>query len=408
MVFGRFIRSLALISGGMAWAVLAWADGRAAAGARAVVEVTPTAEVGWDSNVHRASRGPLAYVDSPYAQFGVKLEARCPSGWSVAYTPTATAFGRVAGEDHQRHVVALEGQARGEDWSAKVKLGGVLVAGPNHGGMFMADHNAFATGQLRERRDQAQGRADVSVRRDFAGGFARAVGNAVAYDLRSHAITAPMSDNFVDRGDLLGGFDLGHAWVRQEGWVGWRVGHQEQDRDGGRASDRSNDYQRFLVGAAARGEGAWKWQIQGGVEAHDYAVGSLGPTEVVAGFGDAELTWRASARTRWQASAKLGQGVSGSGLTSTRDGAFQVSVKQSRGATWEWVPSLKLQTANYDGRDREDWLFSAGLAVAWKPRKQATLTFSAQQELARDHGEIDRATREYDRTQLGVSAGWVF
>ena len=132
-------------------------------------------------------------------------------------------------------------------------------------------YSAFATCAARERREQIQDKANITLQFNRGDCFFRPVATLLYYDLLTEKLNLPGYQNYADRYDVNGGGDVGckitsHLAVT----FGWRYGHQQQEQYSFSPYSSPNDYQRVLLGL----EGSpWKWlavKIQGGPDFRDY------------------------------------------------------------------------------------------------------------------------------------------
>ncbi len=405
LTVARVLRlTIAALAGGIALGPTARAAERRAAG-----RITLAAEESWDGNVFRMAQGPLRNVESRVTTGTVRWEGAM-RGVALTYGLEAVGYSGVAAtENHVRQTFGGAGHgawwAADWDWNAQW----LVVDGADVSPRFGGGRNCFAITAPRERRDQTQIRTALAGTWRWGREFVRVVGGLTDYDLRTDRQAGPGVDNYVDRSDRVGGVDGG--WRSGQGnafFIGYRWGGQRQDRDGGKLSDRTNRYERVLVGCDGRVVEKLRLTVQLGPERHRYRADSVGPGEIERLWVDASATWQVAKGATLQGGTKRLQAVASTGTVSSQDITHFVQGRMQLAARWSATLGVRRSTGIYDGAVRDDELLSGTCAVAWRPRTGGEFTLTYLNEAGRDRTGVKDATREFHRAVVGLEAGWEF
>jgi hypothetical protein len=213
------------------------------------------------SAIARKDRSSLVTTVSP--RVGVDFTALLPGvkavqAFSIVYAP---AFGIYHGEsdesnDAHRFLTKLEGR----EGSFSFDLDGALsfidgerMAPTYPGGL----ENAAAATAPRERRRQLNSQGTVDLRYDAGPWFVRPSASLLFWDMRTKLLDVEGYQNYVDRYEIGGGADVGRRVTSQFAvTMGYRYGHQYQEKLRFHSLDSSNDFQRVLVGVEGK---PWPW-----------------------------------------------------------------------------------------------------------------------------------------------------
>jgi hypothetical protein len=366
-------------------------------------------ELAYDTSVFRVKEGPLADRAAWVATATARVEVKARGGARLRYALEQAEFVGASSEEHARHAATLawQGALGSANWD--VTSTAMWVDGAVESPRFGAGRNCFAISLARERRAQWQYRSAArwTYRRDA--GFVRLVGAFTGYDMRTRAQTAPGTDNYVDRHDVAGGLDVG----RELGTgvsiaLGYRRGYQEQDRDGGRLSDRSNDYHRLPVLIEGKLGPSVKVTLQAGPEWHRYAGDSVGPRSIARWYVDGSVVAAVGAADEVTLTRKQVQTLASTGGVSTQDISTGLAWRHRFDPRWSMTLGWKLQNGIYDGSIRDDVLRTAHAGVDWTPRRGLEIGVHLNVEAGRDRSVLRAADREFSRTVLGVRGAWAF
>lgn len=366
------------------------------------------AGIEWDDNVYRMATGPLASRESLVSSVTAQITGWSTADISTSYTFEAFAYSGALPENHQRHMADLRHHGRTAQLAWEASSNVVWINGTRDGLGYFSGHNSYATTIARERREQWQNRTSVSVQTTGSRGFLRGVGQFVGYDLRTHAGTLPSCDNYVDRSDLHGGLDLGHPISGGTVAIGYRRGRQFQDRDGGRTSDRSNDYHRIVLIIDWKRDELLRCTVVLGPEWHRYARDSTGPAKVDALFAETAVSWIFATRDTVAVSIRRSQTLASTGGTSYRDTAVSTTWRRKLSRQWSISAGARALGARYDGVVRNDWLLTGSLGLTRGIREHAELGLTCTRELGRDLSGLDDRSREFTRNVLNVQGSWHF
>jgi len=361
------------------------------------------AEQRFDTNLYAVGTGSLGQKEGWISRIEPRVEWSPELPISLSYEVAAERNWSARTEDHARHTLGARGKSEGNGaWSGSWSLQQTRVEGSREPLRFEAGRNAFTTAAARERRQQWQSRGSAEVTWAADNGFfLRGRGDLLLYDLqtRTTADPPPGFDNYIDRYEISGGVDLGlRPPSSQQLYLGLRQGYQHQGRQGGRTTDRSNHFQRILLG----GEGSWgrlaRWQAEAGPSFHhyDHGPGDLRQTSFFARIsGQLKLGERDALAVQithrpWVAST---------GRLSNR--VFVSSLRWQHEPAPDWTASVggSARALIYDGVEVEDWVYASSLHIAHQLTPSTRLVFDLERSLGRDEA-LDRPGRNYNRTAL--------
>lgn len=393
-----------------------------------LTEVSLTVTENWDSNVYLTNnRGPVGNDIANRASMVTQVEPKIGADFAsllegssedfsiqhltLAYAPEIVRYHDVDGEDYERHTVQSGLEASYGNLHLKVENQFRQVDGSRETPQYTA-RSCFATGAIRERRDQIQDRAHIELRYDGDGWFFRPTASFLYYDLNSDVRVATGSNagwqNYVDRYDVSGGTDLG---VRVfEGFyltAGYRHGHQHQGTLFFNPASSSNDYDRLLFGFEGKALPWLKTSLQAGPDFHSYdnSVATGHELSMTRFYLDASLTAEPTSTDKIQFKAKQWQWVSGSGIATYQDTLYTLKHEHT------WCPALKTSTAlnlhegDYDSPTKvNDTLYTLEEEAAWtiNTHMTASLRYSfSHNEDNTDSGIAE--IREYDDHLVSLS-----
>ncbi len=174
--------------------------------------------------------------------------------FSLAYEPSFAFYQSEPDESNNAHRVIT--QIKGSRGSLSFALDGSLsfidgdrVAPTYPGGL----ENAAATTAPRERRKQINSQATAHVQYDAGAWFVRPTASLLFWDMMTKLLDVEGYQTYVDRYEADGGVDVGYRVSSQFAiTLGYRYGHQYQEKLPFKPLQSSNDYQRILVGAEGK------------------------------------------------------------------------------------------------------------------------------------------------------------
>ena len=184
------------------------------------------------------------------------LEGGALTSLSVGYSGDASFYHSASTETNVRNNFIQSLKIKTGSWSSSFDNTLTYVAGADETPQYSL-LSAYGSASARERREQFQDRAKVTLRYDTESWFTRFTGSLLYYDLRTQVHKAAGAytgwQNYVDRNDLNSGLDFGlkvaPTWALT---TGYRYGAQYQQAlplevraDG---KHNNSHYSRFLVG----------------------------------------------------------------------------------------------------------------------------------------------------------------
>lgn len=357
---------------------------------------------GYDSNVFMADHGTPGTRSSWTASLLSALEWRPVENLSLRYSARAQHFVDESGEDNVRHNLGVRIADNGHYLLESTQT---LVHGPRDAVPFCSGRNAWSTVHVRERRQQWQNRTRAEATLERGNVFLKPAASLVAFDLDLREQPVPNGhDHWIDRREVQAGTDFG--WNTPDGaqaYLSWRMGRQKQGRQGGRPSDRSNDYHRVALGYAGKPASWLDLRVEAGPSFHRYDdPQSVGAQAIDSWYLNSRARITLSERDAVTGVAAISRGVASTGLLSSEQRNFSLNYLRNLRHRADLRVHGGAKLLIYDGRPIKDWVYSGGVAYG----RQLTDTVRIQVDLMRERGR-DRAPpcqpgREFTRTVASV------
>lgn len=304
---------LRLLPFGILAAAIAAAAPAAETPATAPWRVSATARTILDTNVFLQDSGPLspgqtvattparAHDFTGLLGLDISGTAATPAGrFSAGYAPELYRYDEYTSENHDDHRLraALEGSAG--DW--RWELGGTVLHtdGSDSGPAYnrLGGGPVLGGEPVRARRDQTVSKASARLTRATGPVWARLLACGSYQDF--HTNFSPGASPYVDRGEALGGFELGRdVQPGLAAVAGIRTGRQFQaDRPGLPApANSSSTFTRFLVGLEGRPASTVKLDFRAGPAVHRFTSDEPLPLgrQRTSPYAEASVTWTPSA-----------------------------------------------------------------------------------------------------------------
>lgn len=384
-----------------------------------ITEVSATAKTAYDTNVfgtdnERATQA-IADREAWVTSLGVRVAAKA-GACTFAYAPTHTRYAGESTETHTQHRLTLAAAGRDGAWSWSLDQTLAVIDGPDESVRYAGLHS-FGMALARERRAQAQGAAQASLRYDTDHAFVRTVASATIVDLQAESRAPLGADagwlNWVDRRDFSSGADFGWKVSPDTTLLtGFRLGYQHHGQTAWTAAHSSNHYSRALVGFETRVAKRLTASLLAGPDFRRYSAAGLCLADRT------PRTWyleAAATATLDDANALTFASKQERALTSTGQSAYDVA---SLALTWKHrlAPTLSLLvTGQYQEADypapllRRDTLGTATAALHWAPDSRLALTAELVGQDGRDDlGTAATVGRTYERRVASLGARYVF
>lgn len=341
---------------------------------------------------------------------------------SLGYAPDIVIYHDSDSESHEAHRVAGSARLKADSFSAGLDDEFAYVhgarTGPSYPGSLL---NAYATATVRERREQFQDRARVTLRYDRPAWFVRASGALLYYDLRTalHPSTPEEGyQNYCDRYDVNGGLDAGYRITPEAGLLaGYRYGHQYQQQFSWDPYSAPSDYHRLLFGLEAR---AGKWLKFDGLFGPDFRsyppdtathISPVKNRHPVKFYGEAGLTLEVSRRETVVFKFRQFQWVSSLGRIPVLDSVYDLNYRRQLTDRFSLDLGARILNSDYTSAIgpsgvRNDWMYTltASLHYAIARRLSADLGYSADLGRNAQDGVANPDTRGFLRHIFSAGA----
>jgi hypothetical protein len=342
---------------------------------------------------------------------------------ALTYAPDFAIYHDQASESYDAHrfVTAIKGGTGGLACGVDDTFTYVHGSdyGPTYPGGFVSAYNTAAD---RERREQIQNRANITIQYDCNQWFIRPTTSWLYYDFMTRQINVTGYQNYSDRYDINGGADAGYKTLSKLAvTLGYRYGHQYQQQFSFSPYSSSSDYQRVLVGL----EGSpWKWltlKIQGGPDFRDYAgdtathITPVTDKHKITYYGESLVTATITSKDTLAFKYKQWQWVSSTGKIPYFESCYDLSYH--RKLTQELGLDLggRLLSSDYNSGNlpmckRDDWQYtvSAGVGYAFNPHLNVNLAYSLDLGRNEEAGVVNAPTREYNHQLVSLGAQYKF
>lgn len=379
----------------------------------------------YDSNVFLQGAAPSSAIvgalpdrrASMVTAMGVTLtfERRFASERTVAlaYSPEAVIYHSAPSESHRVHKLGAGATGRSGSTVWSFQNNATWTDGSEEGPVFGCAGGATAVGgiPLRDRRASWVGRSAFKLTHTFGPWFVRPLATAYLHDFRTRQSRQPGYLNYLDRQELVAGFDLGRELFPGARWVtGFRAGRQDQFKLHGVDSPFDSSLQRYLIGL----EGTlWPWlqvNVLTGPETRQFSAGTT------AGFDrDKVLWWTEGAATlalgardvctatirRFEQPSFGSQGV-------YEDITYEVTWRRKLAERLTLGAGFKAYGGDWPGpATREDWILTPSVLLHYTFSRLSRFEFgyavdSAESRVAATPG------REYRRQLATVSTQFSF
>lgn len=375
--------------------------------------VTPTVQtrVGYDSNP-RADTTTQPSTDgsatwSASATLGVSAGGQAGSG-KLLYTGDLNRYTDAASENFASH--RLSGNLTTIASGAKVAAdaSALFIDGSRDTLASALPCNGNGVAVWRERREQWQYRAKLSAVVDSGAFRARALGSVLHTDYRTHV--TPGRIGFADRGDRLGGIDLGV--LRSGGayaFAGIRTGRQTQDAlalPGGQF-EYSNRYHRVVLGWEGTLGSKTTIAASAGPDFRTY-TGNIdrahfGDRHHSFGWFDVALSTKFN--SQWALTAKTTRWawLSSTGKSAYMDLNNDVALTWTPNKQLSWRAGFKAHKCSYFPVYRKDWEFLGTAGVTYVFSKQWSVTADVLRHVG--WNELPEYTnRDFRRNVVSIGA----
>ena len=340
---------------------------------------------------------------------------------SLVYVPDYTTYHSQPSESCNIHRWLTSVKAASDEVSVGVDNTLTFVDGSEFGPLYPGGlYSAFYSSAVRERREQLQDKAGVSLQFSREHWFARATASLLYYDLMTWEFN-PVGDltgyqNYCDRSDVNGGMDLG--WKLDPSFaltLGYRYGHQYQEQYSFSVNSACNDYHRVLAGFEGK---PLKWlevKVQAGPDFRSYpgdtatTVTPVNDHSPVKFYGEESLIATLSAADKLSLKGKQWQWVSSTGKVPVYDASGELNYHHQfckplgmdlGGRVWLWdYSSGNLSTCL---RNDLQYTVTAGLTYAFNAHVSVIATWVMDLGRNAEDNIINPQAREFDRQVISL------
>ncbi|PAW78032.1 MAG: hypothetical protein B9S32_09095 [Verrucomicrobia bacterium Tous-C9LFEB] len=337
---------------------------------------------------------------------------------SLSYAPEVTRYHEAATENYEAHRIHTQIKGKVDSFSYNFENSLLFLVG-NRNTPLYNQVSCYGSALVRERRDQIQDRAKLSLRNDWESVFFRGVGTTTYYDLNTYQYNNNLPvyagyQDYVDRYEVNGGGDVGYKITKDFALTfGYRHGHQYQQTYSWVDVNSTNDFDRVLVGIEGK---PFKWlkvEFQGGPDFHYYeAQKQVGHAdELTRAYLNGSVTADVTSKDVLAFRVKQWQWVSSTGLCTYEDKTFDFSYRHKIVDQLSASLGYMILGATYDAPTvRSDWQYTYSIGLKYDLNEN--LSFTGDYSFIQGVNESDISNlppgREFDRhvVCLGVRAAF--
>lgn len=342
---------------------------------------------------------------------------------SFGYAPEFAIYHDASSESYDAHrfITSLKGNAG--DFSLSAENCFTYVDGSKFGPTYPgALYNALMNAAPRERREQIQDRAAVSLRYGRENWFVRPVASLAYYDLMTAQLNVTGYQSYVDRYDANGGFDIGGK-ILQDTYLtlGYRYGYQFQQKFAYSPYSSPNDYHRLLAGIEGK---PWHWldvKIQGGPDFRLYEEDSatritpVNDHSPVKYYVDAALAATVSARDTVTFKCKDWEWVSSIGKVPYLDSSYELGEHHVINKHLSMDVSGRVATMDFTAADlstchRDDAQYTVNAGATYAINTHASVAVNYSHDFGRnlEDGIATPKTRDFEHNLISLAGTFRF
>lgn len=331
---------------------------------------------------------------------------------SLAYAPDFAIYHNEPTESYNAHRLIMAAKAKTEWMVFSLDNTFTYIDGSDKAPVYPGGLcNAYVNSTVRERRDQFQDRAKISLRFDVAHWFIRPTASLAYYDLMTEHMNVGGYQNYVDRYDVNGGVDFGYQITQQAAvTLGYRYGHQYQEVLEFSRYVSPSDYQRVLAGFEGKPLKWLKLEFQMGPDFRSYPADT--PTRIIpvsnkkltTYYGEAAAVAEITRKDLVTFKYRQFQWVSSTGKVPYFDSSYELSYRRKVTEKLQMDLGARFLSSDYNSgnlptckRDDVQYTFSLAVAYALNPHVSVNAGYSADLGRNAQPDVIDPQNREYNR-----------
>jgi hypothetical protein len=371
----------------------------------------------FDSNVYLQDETALASHESLVSSLQLDLAAdwrNSPAfGAKLNYQPEAAWFHSETSENHLRHRIAASLFGQWDDLSYDSTTTLVFINGDSVGPTWTGAGGAPATGgaAVRDRRDAAVYRSSLRLTQALGNWFVRPTATFYWHDFQTEHRSSPGYQNYVDRGEITAGADLGQQLAAVALWGGYRFGLQEQVQLLQFPEEYDSTFHRILFGLEGCPASWLKLNVTIGPEFRRYddtVPATFGDRAELNLFFDSRITITPTQCDSITVTAKHFEQPGSSGRAAYEDSTYELCWRHQVAAGWTAGLSGRAYSTDFlKPAQRDDWIFSQSAFVNW----QLSRNINAEISYTHESGETataDASAREYDRHLIAIGFSYNF
>ena len=342
---------------------------------------------------------------------------------SLSYSPDFVIYHNEPTESYNAHRIAAAIKARAGSFSVSADNAFSFIDGHDTGPFYPgAFSSAYGSAFVRERREQIQDRAKLAFRYDTDRWFIRPTASLLYYDLMTEQRNVTGYQNYVDRYDVNGGLDLGckiSAPVALT--LGYRRGHQGQDKLSFSPYSSPSDYHRVLFGVEGKPLKWLKVEFQLGPDFRSYPadtatrISPVTDKTPVTYYGEGTLTADLTAKDALAFKYKQFQWVSSTGKVPYFDSSCDLSYHRKLSDHLAFDLGARFAASDYNVgnlptcmRNDLQYTLTTGVGYSLNPHVAFNAGYAADLGRNAQDNIASPGNREFNRNivSLGLMVKW--
>lgn len=343
--------------------------------------------------------------------------------FSLSYAPDFAIYHDEPSESYEAHRFITAIKARANTFSASAENTFSYIDGNDMGPVYPgAFCSAYGTSIIRERREQIQDRAKIAFCWDLDRCFIRPTASLLYYDLMTKHLNMPGYQNYSDRSDVNGGVDFGYKITAPVALtLGYRFGHQEQEKFSFSPYSSPSDYHRVLFGMEGKPLKWLKMEFQMGPDFRSYPedtatrITPVDDKNLTTFYGEGAVTADITAKDILTFKCRQFQWVSSTGKVPYFDSMYDLNYLHKLTDRFAFNLGARLLSSDYNSGNlptcqRDDLQYTLLVGMAYTVNSHVAFNAGYAADLGRNAQEniASPVNREFNRNivSLGVALKW--
>ena len=338
--------------------------------------------------------------------------------FSFNYEPGLSMYSQASEENNNAHRILNKLKTKTDNTSFNFDNSFVYIDGSSIAPIYSgadSSRSCYAHAFPRERRNQYQDRAKIEFQLDLDPFFIRPAGSLQYWDMLTVQRAVSGYQNWVDRYEANGGVDVGRKISSQAAvFLGYRYGHQYQDKVINSNYSGTNNYHRTFIGIEGKFFNWLTLSVLGGPDFRSYDdTAPVNDHNQVNFYGESALTAQISKQDSLIFKYKGSRWVSSTGQAPTFDTGLDLGYRRKFDIPLVWNLNCQVKNADYTVGNlnsgsapslRNDWLYNFSTGVSYDFNAHVGINFNVAANLGRNEqsGIPNAEYRQFDECLTAV------